>query len=482
MSQGILLKLGQWLIESPPPGLALRLLLLLLSLENRKTRRAFFQRPTLKRLLAIKNDFILTQGIKTLERRELIVLERKTVSRRRKTTYQCLLKCPTGDHFFFIPQEHFSKVAPNGHKQSGPALQLTGNGLRLLLYLHDVFSKAQIGNEELKDGINGRGIIKFDSSDAHEKLKFRNFHRYFRELSEAGLVEFNEIGDDRIPSYLLTEPYLKKRTAPLWSDPPEIVVDETRRRILTKRAEVLGLIGSQSDQKEISQLIIEYGFEWVEDALFAVHCNGDSKSGTTGVIEIVKGILNNWMEYGKMIVFVDRYNQDRSNRECEELANLFFGCRPWMLEHVDLANQIQFLDTPHAKAFINPLAIEDFPYGKAYFRAKDRLRKRYLVQPEFEKDFDALCRDYGLKYVADAYMIIREWTLSHPPQTEREKHEWVKNELWKWTFRNRYSYFSTNGDRAYSHELSSREKFEEQWNAKVYVVRDFPIGNLTPKR
>jgi hypothetical protein len=481
MSKRILLKLGQWLIESPPPGLSLRLLLLLLSLENRKTRRVFFQRPTLKRLLGIKNDFILTQAIKTLERRELIVVEDKTTSRRRKTTYRVLLKCPVGETFFFIPQDHFSKVAPNGHKQSGPALRLTGNGLRLLLYLHDVFSKAQIGDEELKNGISGGGIVKFNSTDAHEKLKFRNFYRYFHELSKAGLLEPYGLDFDRAPSYLLTEPYLKKRTIPSCSDPPEIVIDETGRRILIKNAEILGLINSQNDQKEISKLIIEYGFEWVEDALFVVHCKGDAKSGATGVIEIVKGILNNWMGYGKMIVFPDKYAQDRLNRECEELANLFFGRRPWMLEHIELSDQIQFLDTLHAEALPNPLAIEDFPRGKAYSRAKDRLRQKYLVQPEFEGNFDSLCWDYGLKWVGDAYMIIREWSISDGPQTERQKHEWVKNKLWQWQHHQRYSYFSTNGRRAFSLGPSIREEYENKWDAKVYAVRDFPSWKMAPE-
>ena len=479
MTQGMLLKLGEWLVTHPPPTRALKVLLLLLSLKD-KEDKATFQRPTLKRLLKIKNDGILTKAIGTLEGAGLIKLESKRISSKRKVTYTYKVMCPAPPPFFLLPQKNVSQVGPGRHKQPGLALQLTGNGLRLLLFLHLTFSGQQAHDESLKLGRDGCGTVEFDSLKAKEMLDFRNFHRYLAELKKKGLIVPDGYSDSRKPRFLLSTPYFKKRTQPLPTDPPQAVVSELCVRMLLRRAEELELISEKAERRQIEELIAEYGADWVEDALYTVHCRIQDGKAVGPVIDTAKGILRHWVENGKVIGFRDPHIDDCNDRETEERAKVFFGRRPRMLQHLELMGKVQFMDRiPRGDIYANfPLLVEDFPGGQSYYSAREELKHRFLVLPEFDGAFNVSCDRFGLKWVADAYAIVRErWSGTEGLQTEEQKFSWIRDKLEAWRASGKWVVYGADGEYGYfSSSPETPAQCEQQYGRKGYAFKEPFVG------
>jgi hypothetical protein len=495
LAQGILLKIGSWIYQERLPGLTLKLLLLALSLENPGTKKWIFQRPTLKNLLEKQNDGILSDAIEYWRHREVFKqIATPHKSSKHKITYVFKIDCPPDTRYFFLLRDLISYVGTDRKKQSGPALMLTNNGLRFFLFLHDEFSLQQSINESLKKGQDGFGIVLFDSTKAKEKLHFRNFHRYVGELEKIGLLKRDGYSDDGKPRYLLVNPYFKKRKQALPSDPPKVVINELHIRRLIARAEALELF-VPNDRPAIKDLIMEYGLDWVEDAIYIISRRGKVEKSRT--VEDVRGILSNWIEKGKLIGFHDDHIEDASNHETEELANLFFGRRPRMLEqHVELKNAVNFFD----KCFFEKtsfdkfsmkfrkegcsLLVEDFPGGSSFYCVLKELKQRFLVARHFDDTFYELCKTYGLKWVADAYATVRgDWPDAAASIPEEEKLKIVERRLqrWrsdgKWLFYEPFSGFFACGialiEKTPSGEtVNYRDKYSAEKNAKVYAVRE----------
>lgn len=489
-NNSFILKVGRWLYQEHRPGLALHLILLALSLENHKTKKWVFQRLTIKNLLGIRNDGVLTDAFKYWEEQGVLKQIASHKSSKRRVTYTYTIHCPAGAQYFFFPRDFISVVGRGRRKQKGPALELTNNGLRFLLFLHDQFSMQQSQDESLKEGQNGHGSVIFDSGKAKDKLKFRNFHRYVEGLEKLHLLDRNGYSENRTPKYLLVNPYFKKRMKVLPNDPPQVVIEEVSIRQLVKSAEAMNLI-SQHDRPTIEELSMEYGLTWVEDALFSVYSMGLSR--VSNPIETVRKILINWMENGKLIGFHDDFCRDDDYYETEELANLFMGRRPRMLRNDGFIEHVVcFFDKgfakPGQKGF--PLLIEDFPGGRMYYRAQEELKQRFLVPRYYDHEFNSLCQIYGLKWVADAYITVRgDWPDANTSITEKQRLEIVKNRLNEWKSNSKcliyaadhegFIDFVSNPKRLIASEINDdyRRKYIDKYGVKIYFILEPFVGS-----
>jgi hypothetical protein len=210
LNKEFLNQIPDWLVEKRLQGLALKICLLFLNINK---HRPIMYLSTLESLLAIRNRAEIKKALEIIYSNEYARLIKEEKKGQRTRFYWEVAPKLREQPFFSIPANHVAVCGDDGTKRPGRIMNLSGNGLRLWLWLHREFSRRQIGGHDFQHS-EGYGCLEFKVKDAEGELGFRIHTRLLEALEKDGLLRVQETPEEGMRTVLLAQPHFKPSAKP----------------------------------------------------------------------------------------------------------------------------------------------------------------------------------------------------------------------------------------------------------------------------